>query len=158
MPRSRKPPSDVIRTVSRYSLSYILCSISEMFRYYDFDPLDLLIIHSVLNANVIKVMNDTDLDRQFASIKATEPDSVKQGVSRAALSRFLDLPLETIRRRVNLLKKKKILDEIDNGLIVTEKNAFEFGNNHHLQTVNMQLVRKLMKDLKRAGINDFRDL
>ena len=36
--------SDLIRTVSRHSLAYMLCAASEMFRHYDFDPLDLLII------------------------------------------------------------------------------------------------------------------
>jgi hypothetical protein len=33
------------RAISRHTLSYILCSISELLRHYDFDPLDLLIIH-----------------------------------------------------------------------------------------------------------------
>ena len=39
--------SDLIRTISRHSLAYMLCPASEMFRHYDFDPLDLLIIHAV---------------------------------------------------------------------------------------------------------------
>src|SRR5581483_4432771 len=103
---------DLIRPVSRHTLAYMLCAISEMFRHYDdFDPLDLLIIHNVLNANVINVMNDQELDRRFASIHTVEPDEIKQGVSRAALSRFLNLPLETIRRRVTRLKKRGILAE-----------------------------------------------
>jgi hypothetical protein len=52
----RKSP-DLVRTLSRHTLAYMLCSISELFRHYkDFDPLDLLIIHAILNANVIVVM------------------------------------------------------------------------------------------------------
>lgn len=66
----------------------MLCAASEMFRHYDFDPLDLMIIHAVLNANVLKIMKNPELDRQFGSIQAVEPDRIKQGVSRAALSRF----------------------------------------------------------------------
>ena len=77
--------SDLIRTVSRHSLAYMLCAASEMFRHYDFDPLDLMIIHAVLNANVLKIMKTPELDRQFGSIQAVEPDKIKQGVSRAAL-------------------------------------------------------------------------
>ncbi len=46
--------------MSRYTLAYILCSISELFRHYDLDPLDLLIIRAVLNANVISVMSDSE--------------------------------------------------------------------------------------------------
>jgi len=151
--------SDITRTVSRHTLAYILFSISELFRHYDeFDPLDLLIVHAILNANVINVMNDRSLDEKFSSIDAVEPDAIKQGVSRAALSRFLSLPLETIRRRVTRLKRLKILAEEKTGLIVTEQNAFRFGNNHELQKTNMLLLTKLLRDLRRAGISGPDDL
>src|SRR3979490_3549841 len=89
---------DLIRTVSRHSLAYMLCAASEMFRHYDFDPLDLLIIHAVLNANVLNIMKDPELDRRLGSVQAVEPDEIKQGVSRAALPRFLGIPIETVRR------------------------------------------------------------
>jgi len=107
--------SDVIRTVSRHSLAYMLCAASEKFCHYDFDPLDLLIIHAVLNANVLNVMKNPELDRRFGSIHAVEPDEIKQGVSRAALSRFLALPIETVRRRADRLKKDGILRDTDQG-------------------------------------------
>jgi hypothetical protein len=153
-----KKTDDRIRAVSRHSLAYILCSISELFRHYDFDPLDLLIIHAVLNANVINVMRDAELDNRFGSIDTVEPDSIKQGVSRAALSRFLNLPLETIRRRAARLKRVGILSEGAEGLIVTEANAFKFGNNHHLQTANVHLIRKLLRDLNQVGVRGPDDL
>lgn len=157
--RFMRNASDIIRTVSRHTLAYMLFSISEMFRNYDeFDPMDLLIVHAILNANVINVMNDPSLDEKFSSIHTVEPDTIKQGVSRAALSRFLSLPLETVRRRVSGLKRRKILAETKAGLIVTEQNAFKFGNNHELQKTNMLLLTKLLRDLKRAGINGPDDL
>ena len=150
---------DITRTVSRHTLAYMLLSISEMCRHYsDFDPLDLLIVHAILNANVVSVMNDQSLDERFSAIDAVEPDSIKQGVSRAALSRFLSLPLETVRRRVARLKRLEILAEGKSGLIVTELNMFRFGNNHELQRTNMLLVTKLLRDLRRAGINGPDDL
>jgi hypothetical protein len=141
--------ADLIRTVSRHSLAYMLCAASEMFRHYDFDHLDLLLIHAILNANVINVMKNPELDRQFGSV---EPDEIKRGVSRAALSRFFDLPIETVRRRADRLKKQGILRETDQRLIVTEANQFKFGNNHELQKTNMLLVRKFLRDLTEAGI------
>src|SRR6476469_5274000 len=157
--RFMRNASDIIRTVSRHTLAYMLFSISELFRHYDeFDPLDLLIVHAILNANVINVMNDPSLDERFSSIHAVEPDAIKQGVSRAALSRFLSLPLETVRRRVTGLKRRKILAETKAGLIVTEQNAFRFGNNHELQKTNMLLLTKLLRDLRRAGVNGPDDL
>jgi hypothetical protein len=149
---------DLVRTVSRHTLAYVLCSISELFRHYDFDPLDLLIIHAILNTNVVRVMKDAELDRKFSSVHAVEPDEIKQGISRAALSRFLSLPIETIRRRVARLKKQAILSESKDGLIVTESNRFKFGNNHELQNTNVVLVRKLLRDLHRAGIKGPDDL
>lgn len=151
--------SVLIRAVSRHSVAYILLSMSELFRHYDdFDPLDLLIIHAVLNANLISIMKDPELDKRLGSIHAIEPDAIKLGVSRAALSRFLGLPLETVRRRVERLKKREILTDGTSGLIVLEANAYRFGNNHALQTTNVSLVRKLLRDLKRAGINGPDDL
>jgi hypothetical protein len=50
------------------------------------------------------------------------------------------------------------LAEEKSGLIVTQQNLFRFGNNHHLQTTNIVLVRKLLRDLKRAGIQGADDL
>ncbi|MDE2379589.1 hypothetical protein [Bradyrhizobium sp.] len=159
MPAGRgKKANDRIRAVSRHSLAYILCAISELFRHYEFDPLDLLVIHAVLNANVINVMKDADLDERFGSIDAVEPDSIKRGVSRAALSRFLNLPLETIRRRAARLKRVGILAEGPEGLIVTEGNQFRFGDNHYLQKTNILLVRKLLRDLASVGVKGPDDL
>jgi hypothetical protein len=143
---------DLIRAVSRHSLSYLLCAASEMFRHYDFDPLDLMIIHAILNANVLNVMKDRELDRRFGSVRTVEPDEIKQGVSRAALARFYGIPIETVRRRADRLKKEGILRETDQGLIVTEANQFKFGNNHELQKTNMLLVRKFLRDLVEAGV------
>ena len=145
--------SDRIRTISRHSLAYMLCAASEMFRHYDFDPMDLIIIHAVLNANVLNIMKDPELDRRLGSIETVEPDEIKQGVSRAALSRFLGIPIETVRRRADRLKKEDILRESDQGLIVTEANQYKFGNNHELQKTNILLVRKFLRDLTEAGID-----
>ena len=121
---AKKP--DITRTVSRHTLSYMLCSISEMCRHYrDFDPLDLLIVHGILNANVTNVMSSRALTEKFSGLDSIEPDDIKRGVSRAALSRFLNLPLETIRRRVDRLKRMQILAEGKSGLIVAEANTCE---------------------------------
>ncbi|SDT02347.1 hypothetical protein SAMN05444158_4082 [Bradyrhizobium canariense] len=150
--------SDLIRTISRHTLSYVLYSISELFRHYDFDPIDLLIIHAILNANMLNIGKNPELDKRFGSMDRLESGDVKQGVSRAALARFLSIPIETIRRRVDRLKKQAILSEAKDGLIVTEQNGFNFGDNQELQKTNVVLVQKLLRDLKRAGIEGPDDL
>jgi hypothetical protein len=48
--KDRQATADLIRTVSRHSLAYMLCAASEMFRHYDFDHLDPLLIHAILSA------------------------------------------------------------------------------------------------------------
>ena len=144
--------ADRIRAISRHSLAYMLCAASEMLRHYDFDPIDLLIVHAVLNANVINIMKNPELDRQLGSVTTVEPDAIKQGVSRAALSRFLGVPVETVRRRADRLKQQGVLRETEHGLIVTEANQYKFGNNHELQKTNILLLRKLFRDLAEAGV------
>lgn len=150
--RDDETASDLIRTISRHSLAYMLCAASEMFRHYDFDPIDLIIIHAVLNANMLNIMKNPELDRRLGSVRSVEPDEIKQGVSRASLSRFLGMPVETVRRRADRLKKQGVLRETDQGLIVTEANQYKFGNNHELQKTNILLVRKFLRDLAEAGV------
>jgi hypothetical protein len=117
----------------------------------------LLIIHAILNANMLNITKSPALDKSF--METVEPDVIeRQGVSRAALSRFLSIPGETIRRRVDRLKKESILSEAKDGLIVTEQNRFRFGDNHELQKTNLTLVQKLLRDLRRAGIEGPDDL
>jgi hypothetical protein len=153
-----KRRGDLQRAVSRHALAYGLCLISELLRHYDFDPLDLLIVHAVLNANVVAIMKDPALDREFASVETNEPDLIKKGISRAALARFLNLPFETVRRRTDRLKKRSVLSEKKDGLIVAEANAFEFGDNRRLQQTNAILLKKLLRDLARIGVRGAEDL
>jgi hypothetical protein len=56
------------------------------------------------------------------------------------------------------LKKQNILSEGKDGLIVSQKNSLKFGDNHELQNINVVLMRKLLRDLRRAGIKGADDL
>ena len=149
---------DLIRTISRHSLSYVLCSISELFRHYDFDPIDLLIIHATLNANMLNLVKGPELASRSGSMDPAAPGDIAKGLSRGALSRFLSIPMETIRRRVDRLKKQGILSESRNGLIIAEQNRLTFGDNHELQKTNVALVQKLLRELRRSGIEGPDDL
>ena len=64
----------------------------------------------------------------------------------------MGIPIETVRRRADRLKKEGVLRETEHGLIVTDANQFKFGNNHELQKTNILLVRKFLRDLMEAGI------
>ena len=145
-------PSDLVRTISRHTVAYILCFFSELFRHYDLDPLDMLLVHAVMNANSLTFIRNPELDRRFGSLHTVEPDDLKRGVSRAALARVLSLPMETVRRRVDQLKARGILSEPGRGLIVPEANPLNLGNNHELQKTNVILLRKMFRDLALAGV------
>ena len=58
---------------------------------------------------------------------------------------------------VTRLRKRRILTEGSDGLIVTEGNAFEFGNNQQLQKTKALLVKKLLRDLQAVGIGGPKD-
>jgi len=111
-----------------------------------------------MNANVAAIMKDPVLDLRFASSEASEPDSFKKGISRAALARFLNVPFETVRRRIERLKKSAILSERTDGLIVARGNESRFGDNRELQRANIVLLRKLLRDLARIGVRRAEDL
>lgn len=147
-----------IRAISRISLSYILCCISEMLRRFDMDPLDILIVHTILNANVTKLIRDPHLNAEYGFIATEEPDEMRQGVTRSTVSRFLNLPFETIRRRIQVQLEKGILEERADGLIVVDPTHFLLGNDRKLHEVNILLLRKLLRDLSGIGIHGSKDL
>lgn len=149
---------DRVRAIARHSLAYGFGLISEILRQYDLDPIDVLIVHAILNANVAPILNDPALDRQFASLGRSEPDLLKRGISRAALARFLNLPLETVRRRAAALKRRGVVCEREDGLIVPEGNEFGFGDKRRLQQTNIILLKRLLRGLGRVGISRLEDL
>jgi len=103
-----------------------------------------------MTSNVVDIVRDRNLDKEYASISAVEPDHLKREISRTAIARFLNMPRETVRRRVQYLIDEGIVVQKRNGIIITEANAFKFGNNPRLQKVNVMLFRRLIKDLQNA--------
>src|SRR5450755_5025419 len=92
-------------TIAHHSIGYIVTVIGEVLRSTSLDVLDVLIIMAISNASV---------PRGGASAKRV----MTRGVSRNAVSRALNVPLETVRRRVGQLLKKKIIQERADGLVV----------------------------------------
>jgi DNA-binding Lrp family transcriptional regulator len=75
------------------------------------------------------------------------------GISRNQLSRALNVPLETVRRRVAVLLDKKVIRERENGLVVPERHPLGALANHgELIARNAQALRQLVLDLKAQGV------
>ncbi|CCE01192.1 hypothetical protein [Bradyrhizobium sp. STM 3809] len=153
-----KPDDIPIRAISRHSVAYLLNSIGEILHHYKFNPLDVLILYTILHANSLKVIKDPTLDRKYGDYDTLEPDDIKQGISRSAVARYLNVPFETVRRRVETMIQKGLLTETRRGLIITQMNEYRLGSNYDIQRLNIRLLRRFLRDLSRLGIDSYEDL
>ena len=115
------------------------------------DPVDYLIAITVGSANVSHIDNDTTLSRQFAGL--IEPDSLRHGISRAAISRATMLPLETVRRRINRLLEIGIFLERDDGIILSAGNKYKVDARTDRMHAQARLVERMFRDLRARGVN-----
>ncbi|MBS0281605.1 MAG: hypothetical protein JSR25_10625, partial [Proteobacteria bacterium] len=114
------------------------------------DPVDYLIAITVGSANVSHIDNDANLSRQFAGL--IEPDSLRHGISRAAISRATMLPLETVRRRINRLLEIGIFLERDDGIILSAGNKYKVDARTDRMHAQARLVERMFRDLRARGV------
>lgn len=105
---------------SRVSLAFAVRSLWRLVSNADdLCPTDLLIVLAVWNSN------SRHLSANPASLHAVcfpdhrIPEAAKRPVSRNAISRFLNLPFETSRRRIESLLRKDILADAGGALVCT---------------------------------------
>jgi hypothetical protein len=118
------------RLIGRLSIGYIMTMIAAVMRTRNADYMDLLIVASVFAAN----------------------GEEKQGISRSALSRMLNIPLETVRRRVKALIERRTLAEQDDGLVFAYTDDAGPRQYPALDELNLQQLRQLFYALKAHGI------
>jgi hypothetical protein len=118
------------RLISRLSIGYMMTMIAEVMRARRADYMDLLIVTAVFNAN----------------------GEAGRGVSRNAVSRMLNVPLETVRRRVKALIERKTLAEQHDGLVFAFGEDPSLGTHTALDELNFQQLRQLFRTLKERGI------
>lgn len=114
------------------------------------DPVDYLIAITVGSANVSHIDNDAALSRRFAGL--IEPDSLRHGISRAAISRATMLPLETVRRRINRLLEIGIFLERDDGIILSAGNKHKVDARTDRMHAQARLVERMFRDLRARGV------
>ena len=118
--------------IGQLSIAYVMAMLAAVKRMRQGDYLDAVIVAAIFNAS----------------------GEEKRGVSRNALSTILDIPFETVRRRVNALIKKKTLAEQHDGLIFVAY-APDPGPRGEppLGELNLQQLRKLFRALKARGVD-----
>ena len=116
--------------ITQHSISYIVTFIAEILHATSLDVLDVLIT--------------------LAISRATQKGN---GISRNQLSRALNVPLETVRRRVAILLATGIIREREGGLVVPDRRPLGALANHgELIARNAQALGELFGALKAHGI------
>lgn len=140
MPRGKTALNEIdFRLIGRLSIAYVMALVTEVLRNSHLDLLDLLIVTSVTEAN------------QKPLPGGAEPGSAR-GISRNAVSRRLNVPLETVRRRVSKLIEQNVLSEQPDGLVFSNTNQAGLGANAGLDALNYKLLKQLFRDLKAKGV------
>jgi hypothetical protein len=130
--------TETTKTAAHLSMSYIVGVLCEVLHAGDLDILDVLITMAVACANTGPAGRPT-----------ADSDS-RRGISRNAVSRAINVPLETVRRRVGGLLARNILEERPGGLVVVA--ATGLVGDPKIANLNAQLLRQLYRSLRAQGI------
>ncbi|MEI9887462.1 MAG: hypothetical protein WDN08_13365 [Rhizomicrobium sp.] len=133
------------------AIGYVVAIAGEALRTFPLDFLDLLLVATIASANVLRPPPPPAPARRSRR-RAAPPPSERVGISRNAVSRALNIPLETVRRRIAVLVRKKVLNEQADGLVFAPDNPLGLGHNPRLADVNLTLLRRLFAGLKANGI------
>lgn len=107
------PPGVIERLILAFSLR-VLETLTDLYG----DVTAGTIAAAITAANVRRVTQDPQLSRLYSSEDMPPPDTVREPISLRALSRAVDLPFETIRRRVHALIVAGIVVRKDDGVVV----------------------------------------
>lgn len=141
------------KVISQASVRFVINFMREAMKTYaplGLDPTDYLIILTVDTQNVAHIQNDPKISMRYATL--VEPDWMRRGVSRAEVSRITQIPLETVRRRINRLIEMGILSDRKDGVILPETNRMATASRRRKMHINTQLVERLISDLDARGV------
>lgn len=141
------------KVISQASVRFVINFMREAMKTYSslgLDPTDYLIILTIDTQNIAHVQNDPKISMRYAAL--VEPDWMRRGVSRAEVSRITQIPLETVRRRINRLIEMGVLADRQDGVILPETNTMATASRRRKMHINTQLVERLISDLDARGV------
>jgi len=141
------------KVISQASVRFVINFMREAMKTYaslGLDPTDYLIILTIDTQNVAHIQNDPQISLRYAAL--VEPDWMRRGVSRAEVSRITQIPLETVRRRINRLIEMGVLADRPDGVILPETNRIATASRRRKMHINTQLVERLISDLDARGV------
>jgi DNA-binding Lrp family transcriptional regulator len=107
------PPGVIERLILAFSLR-ALETLTELYG----DVTAGTIMAAITAANVRRVTLDPQLSKLYSSEDMPPPDALRVPISLRALSRAIDLPFETLRRRVHVLIARGMIVRKGNGVMV----------------------------------------
>lgn len=103
--------------IGRVLLSYALRVLESLKQLYG-DAVSGMLTVTVITANINHLLADPTLDRMFADQDSPPPDELRKGITVRELARRAEMPFETVRRRVNELLARDMLENRPDGLIL----------------------------------------
>ncbi|MFC3078987.1 hypothetical protein ACFODL_12885 [Phenylobacterium terrae] len=144
----RQVPLTVLRLAMRASNQFLLDAVVYASAGRDFT--DNLILLAIIQANVAPITADPELQRRYATADAPPPDELRRPISINAVAASLQLPFETVRRRVVHMAEKGLCEITHRGLVVPESQVVPAAHVAILET-NYRAVRGLYLRLRTAG-------
>lgn len=105
-----------VRLLNRLSIAFLLDAISIV--RGDRHLLDSLLLSTITQANTAPISGQADLQVAYAGADEVPPDSLRRPISINALASSLQLPFETVRRRVGGMVRKGWCEMAGGGVIV----------------------------------------
>ncbi|MFN3585852.1 winged helix-turn-helix domain-containing protein [Phenylobacterium sp.] len=105
-----------LRLIARALAAYLLDTIA--IARGDSDVVDTLLASAIIQANIADIVRHADVQVAFAEADAPPPDEMRRPVSMNALANSLNLPFETVRRRVKAMAADGFVRFVDGGVIV----------------------------------------
>ena len=112
------------------------------------------IVAAIVAANVRSITADPVLAARYGADQSPPPDTMRVPVSVRALAQELDLPFETVRRRVAALEQAGTVVRCDRGVIVPGRvlrTPEHLDNNQRITAHFDQLAKTLLSLARRPG-------
>lgn len=97
---------------------------------FGMDLIDALIVCTVSHANVVPIVRDPELQRRYAIFADVPPDELRRPISINAVAQSLDMPFETVRRRIVKMSLVGVFRTAKQGVYVP--TAFCVGAAHRM--------------------------
>lgn len=144
------PQSGPSPAVGRLAAEFVLDFLRSAARVSEHDFIDGVIRTAILNANVRHIAAEPETSFAYAGFNTPLPDGMRRPASINAIAGSLDLPFETVRRRIHALAERDMVLETREGVILAQRQLVTPQMQVFAQS-NYDALLKLYRDLTRLA-------